>query len=245
MEGEPESAAIEHYDPKALPLSFHQFIEHNNIPLTAYNIQTLYRFLRINPRNPISITELESQLGCSVEPVPWLQGFYRIPHSIKIANTQAYQEGKIYGIDASSGAAVAVLAPKPGDHVLDICCAPGAKLCMIADMLQDTGTITGVDISENRLAACRNVVAKYHISNIRLLLADATQPLPLAPISWSCQKRKLSDLNETSPSRNEETEQINQDGPVTVTMWKQSRKRRRKKKYNKFKKEEIPDVFFF
>jgi 16S rRNA C967 or C1407 C5-methylase (RsmB/RsmF family) len=33
---------------------------------------------------------------------------------------------QIYGIDASSGAAVVALDPQPGDNVLDLCCAPGA-----------------------------------------------------------------------------------------------------------------------
>lgn len=32
---------------------------------------------------------------------------------------------QIYGIDAASGAAVSVLKISPGDHVLDLCAAPG------------------------------------------------------------------------------------------------------------------------
>lgn len=32
---------------------------------------------------------------------------------------------KIYGIDASSGAAVMALNVSTGDHVLDLCAAPG------------------------------------------------------------------------------------------------------------------------
>lgn len=41
---------------------------------------------------------------------------------------------QIYGIDASSGAAVMALNISPGDHVLDLCAAPGryffAQLCL-------------------------------------------------------------------------------------------------------------------
>lgn len=32
---------------------------------------------------------------------------------------------QIYGIDAASGAAVLALGISPGDHVLDLCAAPG------------------------------------------------------------------------------------------------------------------------
>ena len=33
--------------------------------------------------------------------------------------------GKVYGIDVSSGAVVKALGVEAGDHVLDLCCAPG------------------------------------------------------------------------------------------------------------------------
>jgi len=32
---------------------------------------------------------------------------------------------QIYGIDAASGAAILALDVRPGDHVLDLCAAPG------------------------------------------------------------------------------------------------------------------------
>jgi hypothetical protein len=45
---------------------------------------------------------------------------------------------------------------------------------MIADMLEGRGTVTGVDVAEARLGACRNVLAKYNIPNVRLILHDGT-----------------------------------------------------------------------
>lgn len=35
---------------------------------------------------------------------------------------------QIYGIDAASGAAILALDVRPGDHVLDLCAAPGKLL---------------------------------------------------------------------------------------------------------------------
>ncbi len=69
----------------------------------------------------------------------------------------------------------------PGDHILDLCCAPGAKLCMISDRIQRTGSITGVDIAEQRLSVCRTLCSKYGIPNARLFLSDATTFKVLAP----------------------------------------------------------------
>eukprot|EP00850_Spirogloea_muscicola_P020647 SM000222S06988 [mRNA] locus=s222:202507:205108:- [translate_table: standard] len=76
-------------------------------------------------------------------------------------------------MDAASGAAVAALRLRPGDDVLDLCAAPGAKLCMIAEALGGTGSVTGVDVSAPRLAACRTMLVKYGLQHrCRLFLGD-------------------------------------------------------------------------
>lgn len=50
-----------------------------------------------------------------------------------------------------------------GEHVLDLCCAPGAKLAMIADLLRLRGSVTGVDYSRQRIGACKQLVHKYKL----------------------------------------------------------------------------------
>ncbi|KAI9988238.1 hypothetical protein PInf_021632 [Phytophthora infestans] len=95
--------------------------------------------------------------------VSWLPGFYSLPVSAPLARVDLYKEGQIYGIDISSGYAVTLLNINPGEHVLDLCCAPGAKLTMIADLLQLRGSVTGVDFSRSRLGACRQLVHKYKL----------------------------------------------------------------------------------
>lgn len=47
---------------------------------------------------------------------------------------------------------------------------------MILDLLGDTGSVTGVDVSRQRLAACRTMLQKYELSNhCRLFVADGTK----------------------------------------------------------------------
>ncbi|CAI5717696.1 unnamed protein product [Peronospora destructor] len=104
--------------------------------------------------------------------VKWLPGFFSLPVSAPLARLSLYQDGQMYGIDISSGFAVSLLELQPGEHVLDLCCAPGAKLTMIADLLQLRGSVTGVDYSRSRLCACRRLVYKYQ------LLGSGTQ--------WRC-----------------------------------------------------------
>lgn len=51
----------------------------------------------------------------------------------------------------------------------------GAKLCLMLDLLGDMGSVTGVDVSRHRLAACRTMLQKYASGNrCRLFVADGT-----------------------------------------------------------------------
>lgn len=89
----------------------------------------------------------------------------------------SYKEHAIFGIDLSSAIAVEALEIQKDDQVLDLCCAPGAKLCMIANLLgrDGLGTVTGVDLAGHRLATCRSLLKKYKVGEkVRLFEADGT-----------------------------------------------------------------------
>lgn len=70
--------------------------------------------------------------------------------------------------------------------MLDLCCAPGAKLTMIADLLELRGSVTGVDFSRQRIGACKQLVHKYQLIQPSLAStgADATDPNVLS--GWRC-----------------------------------------------------------
>ncbi|XP_020580548.1 uncharacterized protein LOC110024747 isoform X2 [Phalaenopsis equestris] len=159
-----------------LPDSFLEFLKENDLNSSIYTgLDTIPRYIRLKPGYESQLKEIETELDCKLEKVDWLPGFFSIPPQIQIARTNAYRSGKIYGMDAASGAAVMALNVTCGDHVLDLCAAPGAKLCMLADLLGNSGTITGVDVAHHRLAACRTMLQKYEIGDrCRLFVADGT-----------------------------------------------------------------------
>lgn len=95
-----------------------------------------------------------------------------------------YKEHAIFGIDLSSAIAVQALDLEKDDQVLDLCCAPGAKLCMISNILgrDGSGTATGVDLAAHRLATCRSLLKKYKVGEkVRLFEADGTTFSVLPP----------------------------------------------------------------
>lgn len=175
-----------------LPDAFVDFLKENDIDPSIYIASdSTPRYIRLKPGCESYLREFEDEIKCKPGRVDWLPGFFSLPPDIQIANTKAYREGKIYGIDAASGAAVAALNICERDHILDLCAAPGAKLCMISDLLGNSGSITGVDVSRHRLAACRTMLQKYALGDrCRLFVADgATFSLIPTRVSLQWTKR--------------------------------------------------------
>ncbi|KAG0476432.1 hypothetical protein HPP92_013273 [Vanilla planifolia] len=180
----------------SLPDAFLEFLQKNELDPSIYatDVHNIPRYIRLKPGYENQLGELEAELNCHIQMVDWLPGFFAIPPNIQIASTEAYKLGKIYGMDAASGAAVRALNVSSGDHVLDLCAAPGAKLLMIADLLGCSGSITGVDISLHRLAACRTMLQKYALGDrCRLFLADGTTYSLLPAKSHADMKPSIAD----------------------------------------------------
>lgn len=72
------------------------------------------------------------------------QDVYGLPASFPLSQTAGFKSACILGIDASSVLAVEGLRLSRGDVVLDLCCAPGTKLAVMADIVGPTGFIIGV-----------------------------------------------------------------------------------------------------
>ncbi|XP_057951511.1 rRNA (cytosine-C(5))-methyltransferase NOP2C [Malania oleifera] len=176
-----------------LPNEFVDFIKENGLDPSIYSkADSTPRYIRLKPSSKADLQELEVEFRCKLEKLSWLPDFYSLPPQIQIAKSNAYQEGLIYGIDAASGAAVSALGISAGDHVLDLCAAPGAKLCMMLDLLGNSGSVTGVDVARHRLAACRTMIQKYALGDrCRLFVADGTTfsliPVGVHSDSKSCE----------------------------------------------------------
>lgn len=178
-----------------LPDAFLQFLHENGIDPAIYTSGDFTpRYIRLKPGCEEQLEAIEADIRCKLEKVEWLPNFYSLPPHIQIASSKAYQEGKIYGIDAASGAAVSALNISKGDHVLDLCAAPGAKLCMVLELLGNSGSVTGVDVARHRLAACRTLLQKYALGDhCRLFVADGAS-FSLIPIRVHSDFKSLNNM---------------------------------------------------
>ncbi|CAO3641674.1 unnamed protein product [Cunninghamella blakesleeana] len=121
--------------------------------------------------------QLKSDRVWEVKGMTGFFGFILEDNTHRLIDIPAYKNQQVFGIDLSSAIAVEALNITKNDHILDLCCAPGAKLCMISNIIgmEGIGTVTGVDIAPHRLATCRSLVKKYKVGNrVRLYDADGT-----------------------------------------------------------------------
>jgi 16S rRNA (cytosine967-C5)-methyltransferase len=84
---------------------------------------------------------------------PWLPEnlIFELKEHLPLPRLRSFKEGAFYVQDPSTLLAVLELAPKPGDSVLDLCSAPGGKLTLMAQLMENQGKLAAYDTSADRL----------------------------------------------------------------------------------------------
>ena len=84
--------------------------------------------------------------------------------------------GLCYVQDPSTLMACDLLAPQPGETVLDLCAAPGGKTSYLAELMQDTGRLIACDLYDSRLERLRENVARLGLRCVEVVQHDAMMP---------------------------------------------------------------------
>jgi len=125
------------------------------------------------------IKYLESK-GYVLKRIEWHQYGYRILNRGKprLGATREYLLGYYYlyrGV--ASQLPPLVMNPKPHTYVLDMAAAPGGKLTHIAQLMNNTGLILGIDISRSKIRALRSHINRLGVLNTVLLRADSIKAI--------------------------------------------------------------------
>ncbi len=135
--------------------------------------------------------------------------------SIVLTELAAFRDGWLQPQDATATEVSIAAAPKSGMNVLDLCAAPGTKTMHMAELMENRGSITAVDISERKLQLITDGARRMGVDIVTTMLADKLGSLEVgqfdvvladvpcsntgvlarrAEARWRLNKRQLSDL---------------------------------------------------
>lgn len=92
-----------------------------------------------------------------------------------------FQEGMFFIQDEASQIIPHLLAPQPGQRVLDACAAPGGKTTHLAQLMQDRGEILALDLRVSKIRLIQENCTRLGISIVRAKQGDASRPLSSPP----------------------------------------------------------------
>jgi 16S rRNA (cytosine967-C5)-methyltransferase len=139
------------------------------IALMEWDNTPAENYFRLNPLAP------EKADVSSFTPVTNAPDFYHLEGA---PPSKLLTAGQIYIQDPATRHAVDLLAPQPGERVLDACAAPGGKAFLIAAALGSAENLLCTDSNEKRLPRLQENLARLHAGTAETAVHDWTKPAP-------------------------------------------------------------------
>ena len=97
-----------------------------------------------------------------------------------ITDIPQFVEGLFYVEDEAAQLVTGLLAPQPGERILDACAAPGGKSTALAALMENRGEVVAMDQSPDRLRRLRENCARLGVRIVTPLQGDVTRGEPAA-----------------------------------------------------------------
>ena len=121
--------------------------------------------LRLNPLK----TDNPPPLPFGLVPVPWEPTGFCYDAETRPGLHPYHDAGLYYLQEPSAMAPAALLEPRPGERILDLCAAPGGKTTQIAGRMQNRGLLVCNEIHPKRAAVLSGNVERLGIANALVL----------------------------------------------------------------------------
>jgi 16S rRNA (cytosine967-C5)-methyltransferase len=133
--------------------------------------------LRVNARHGDRDTYLQelTAAGMAATTCTRAASGLRLAEPADVAVLPGFAEGRVSVQDESAQLAAALLAPMPGQRVLDACCAPGGKTGHILESQPDLAELWALDSDALRLQRVADNLQRLQLS-ANLLAGDAADP---------------------------------------------------------------------
>lgn len=90
-----------------------------------------------------------------------------------LGSLPSFQEGLFYVQDLSSMQVAELAAPKKGDHIIDVCAAPGGKSIHLAEKLNGTGYVEARDLTPYKTGLIEENISRHQVTHIGTAVMDA------------------------------------------------------------------------
>lgn len=164
----------------------------NAVRLLEWNNSPAPTFARVNTLKTAwdSLAKTWDKEGVQAEQVnvDWApeSTVFRLISFPPVGNLESFRSGAFYVQDPSTLLAVQMLAPKPGEAILDFCAAPGGKTTFIAQMMNNEGQVVARDLEPQRLRMVEDNAARLGATCIRTEAANGAEAFDRVLVDAPC-----------------------------------------------------------
>jgi 16S rRNA (cytosine967-C5)-methyltransferase len=186
----PEAAAVMHSHPEWLVrMWWEQLGADETRALLERDNEPAESAVRINT---LRATALD--LGVPTHPAPDLPEGLVLEAALDVHATDAFERGELMPQSRASMLVSRILDPQPGERVLDLCAAPGAKTTHMAALMEGQGEVVAVEAHAGRARALEENARRLGASNVRVVVGDAAEPVGGEPFDRVLLDPPCSDL---------------------------------------------------
>jgi 16S rRNA (cytosine967-C5)-methyltransferase len=130
--------------------------------------------------NALRVNTLKSDVGKAVQglavkthPAAELPEGLVVEEAFDAFGSELFRAGAIMPQARGSMLVARILDPQPGERVLDLCAAPGAKTTHLAALMEDRGELTAVEVNSKRAEGLGRTIARMGAGIAEVQVADA------------------------------------------------------------------------
>ncbi|MDD4494923.1 MAG: 16S rRNA (cytosine(967)-C(5))-methyltransferase RsmB [Eubacteriales bacterium] len=138
----------------------------NEKPDYTIRVNTIYTSTK-------KLSEILAEKGFETQAGKYVGDTLTVKNPSGLIDSEEYQNGLFMVQDESSMLSVAVLNPKPGQLMLDVCSAPGGKAAFAAALMNNSGRVVAMDLYENKLEVIQATANRLGIEIIETGEHDA------------------------------------------------------------------------
>lgn len=134
---------------------------------------------RVNRLKAVPENALYALREDGIEALPMaVADFFTAERTGAVTELRAFREGLVTVQDPAAALPALAADVKPGMRVLDACAAPGGKSFLLAQQMENSGSILSCDLHENKLRHIREGAERLGVGIIETKAQDAKSPDP-------------------------------------------------------------------